>query len=44
MSANVETMFSVREKPRHGFGQIIADAPNSEEAIRPAGLAWNVYQ
>ena len=44
MSANVETMFSVREKPWHGLGQIIADAPNSEEAIRLAGLDWNVYQ
>ena len=44
MAANVETMFSVREKPWHGLGQIIADAPNSEEAIRLAGLDWNVYQ
>lgn len=44
MSANVETMFSVREKPWHGLGKIIADAPNSEEAIRLAGLDWNVYQ
>lgn len=43
MSANVETMFSVREKTWHGLGQIIADAPNSEEAIRLAGLDWNVY-
>lgn len=44
MAANVETMFSVREKPWHGLGKIIADAPNSEEAIRLAGLDWNVYQ
>lgn len=44
MSANVETMFYVREKPWHGLGKIIADAPNSEEAIRLAGLDWNVYQ
>lgn len=44
MAANVEKMFSVREKPWHGLGQIIADAPNSEEAIRLAGLDWNVYQ
>ena len=44
MSANVETMFSVREKPWHGLGKVISDAPNSEEAIRLAGLDWNVYQ
>ncbi len=44
MAANVETMFSVREKPWHGLGKLIADAPNSEEAIRLAGLDWNVYQ
>ena len=44
MSANVETMFSVREKPWHGLGQVIANAPNSEEAIRLADLDWNVYQ
>jgi len=44
MSANVETMFSVREKPWHGLGTIIANAPNSEEALRLAGLDWNVYQ
>jgi len=44
MSANVETMFSVREKPWHGLGKVISDALNSEEAIRLAGLDWNVYQ
>ena len=44
MSANVETMFSVREKPWHGLGKVISDAPNSVEAIRLAGLDWNVYQ
>ena len=44
MSANVESMFSVREKPWHGLGKVIADAANSEEAIRLAGLDWKVYQ
>ncbi len=44
MSANIETMFSVRTVPWHGLGEIIADAPTSEEAIRLAGLDWNVYQ
>ena len=44
MAANVETMFSVREKPWHGLGTVIANAPTSEEALRLAGLDWNVYQ
>jgi phage/plasmid-like protein (TIGR03299 family) len=44
MSANVETMFSVREKPWHGLGTIVADAPKSEEALRLAGLDWKVEQ
>ena len=42
MSANVETMFSVRETPWHGLGTIIQDAPDSKEAIRLAGLDWKV--
>lgn len=44
MSANVETMFSVRTTPWHGLGEVIAEAPNFETAIRLAGLDWNVYQ
>lgn len=44
MSANVETMFSVREKPWHGLGTIIEEACNSEEALRLAGLDWEVRQ
>lgn len=44
MSANVETMFSVREKPWHGLGTIIQEACNSEEALRLAGLDWDVLQ
>lgn len=44
MSANVETMFSVREKPWHGLGTIIQEAVNSEEALRLAGLDWEVKQ
>ena len=35
MSANVETMFSVRETPWHGLGRIIMDAPASREALEP---------
>lgn len=42
MPALVETMFSVREKPWHGLGTIIEDAPTSKEAIRLAGLDWDV--
>lgn len=42
MSANVETMFSVREKPWHGLGIIVQDAPTSKEAITLAGLDWTV--
>ena len=44
MSANVETMFSVREKPWHGLGTIIQEACNSEEALHLAGLDWEVLQ
>lgn len=28
MAANVETMFSVREKPWHGLGMIVMEAPS----------------
>ena len=38
MSANVETMMYVREKPWHGLGAEVADA------LRLAGLDWNVRQ
>ncbi|MCR2047169.1 DUF932 domain-containing protein [Acetatifactor muris] len=44
MSANVETMFSVREKPWHGLGIIVKEAPTSADAIRLAGLDWTVVQ
>lgn len=44
MAANVETMFSVREKPWHGLGTIVMDAPESKEAIQMAGLDWAVLQ
>lgn len=44
MAANVETMFSVREKPWHGLGIIVKEAPTSSDAIRLAGLDWNVVQ
>lgn len=44
MAANVETMFSVREKPWHGLGTIVAEAPDSKGALEIAGLDWNVIQ
>lgn len=44
MSANVESMFSVREVPWHGLGTIIQEAPDSESALRLAGLDWSVKQ
>ena len=44
MAANVETMFSVREKPWHGLGTIVAEAPDSPAALTLAGLDWTVIQ
>lgn len=44
MAANVETMFSTREKPWHGLGTIVAEAPTSAEALELAGLDWQVLQ
>ena len=42
MSANVETMFYVREKPWHGLGTMVQEAPTSADALRLAGLDWTV--
>ena len=44
MAAEVETMFYTREKPRHGLGTLVAEAPESREALRIAGLNWKVLQ
>ena len=44
MAANVETMFSTREKPWHGLGTIVAEAPDSRKALILAGLDWKVIQ
>ena len=38
MPANVETMFYVREKPWHGLGTKIEEAPTSADALVYA--AW----
>ena len=44
MAANVESMFYVREKPWHGLGTMVEEAPCSADALRLAGLDWNVVQ
>ena len=44
MAANVETMFYTREKPWHGIGTRVSEAPSSEEALYLAGLDWQVKQ
>ena len=44
MAAKVENMFSVREKPWHGLGTIVMEAPTSADALRLAGLDWEVVQ
>ena len=45
MSANVETMFYAgREKPWHGLGVQVEDALCSDEALKMAGLDWEVNQ
>lgn len=44
MAANVETMFYTREKPWHGLGIKVEEAPTSTDALRLAGLDWQVIQ
>lgn len=42
MTANVETMFSVKLTPWHGIGKILDKAPTIEDAIKAAGLDWTI--
>ena len=42
MSAEVETMFYVRETPWHGLGTRVEEALTSAEALQIAGLDWEV--
>jgi phage/plasmid-like protein (TIGR03299 family) len=42
MAHLVENMFSVKEVPWHGLGNIIQDAPTTEEVLKLAGLNWSV--
>ncbi len=37
-------MFYVREKPWHGLGTMVMEAPDSVAALRLAELEWNVIQ
>lgn len=42
MAHELENMFSVRQVPWHGLGNIVSEAPSAEEAIKLAGLDWKV--
>lgn len=42
MTANVESLFYVKEKPWHGMGTMVQEAPTSAEALHLAGLDWTV--
>lgn len=42
MSHEVETMMYVREKPWHGLGRMVEEAPTSADALRLAGLDWKI--
>ena len=44
MSANFESGFMTRTPAWHGLGIVVEDAPTSEDAIRLAGLDWEVLQ
>lgn len=44
MSANVESMFYVRQVPWHGLGTMVQEAPTSEDALHIAELDWRVEQ
>lgn len=44
MAANVESMFYTRQKPWHGLGKRVEEAPTSADALHLAGLDWQVKQ
>ncbi len=44
MAAAVETMFYTREKPWHGLGTMVMEAPDSTSALKLAGFDWSVFQ
>ena len=42
MAHNIESLFYTREKPWHGLGTMVAEAPTSADALNLAGLNWKV--
>ena len=44
MSHEIETMMYTRNKPWHGLGTMVPEAPTSADALRFAGLDWSVRQ
>lgn len=44
MAHLVQSMFSVKETPWHKLGRIVSEAPNAEQAIKLAGLDWQVQE
>lgn len=44
MAHLVESMFSVQKTPWHKLGTIVQNAPTAEEAIKLAGLNWQVVE
>ena len=42
MPANFDAGFSVREKMWHGLGEVLADYPGRDEAVRIAGHDWTL--
>ena len=44
MSHEIETMFSVREKPWHALGTVLEDYPGREAAMHFAGHDWAIME
>lgn len=42
--SKLDTMMYVREKPWHGMGTMVMEAPTSADALRLSGLDWTVEQ
>jgi phage/plasmid-like protein (TIGR03299 family) len=42
MAHEIESMFSVRQVPWHGLGQVLDNPPDSEQALIESGLLWGV--
>ncbi|MBI0578605.1 DUF945 domain-containing protein [Neobacillus cucumis] len=44
MTANVESMFYVRQAPWHGLGERVEQALSAKDALQKSGLNWQVIQ